>query len=258
MIPMDESYLYRFGGIARLYGKGALLSMSKARVMVVGLGGVGSWAVEALARSGVGQLTLVDFDDICVSNTNRQLHALTQNVGKMKAQVLADRVAGINPQCEVELIEMAFTTGQEDLFFQQDYDVVIDAIDSSKNKVALLLACHQRGVPLIIVGSAGGRQDPTLVRVADLSQTREDPMLALVRKSLRQKAGFPRQGSMGYKCIFSLEKPKYVHGESLEPSTTKPDNFNKPLDCATGFGTCTPVTGTFGFWASHLAVQSII
>lgn len=248
--------LYRFGGIVRLYGQRAFENFQQAHVLVIGLGGVGSWAVEALARSGVGALTLLDYDDICVSNTNRQIHATQENIGKFKTQALRERGLTINPHCLIRTVEESFSEETEELIFSQKYSVVIDCIDSTKYKFILRQACHKRHLPIVVVGAAGGRWDPSLVRIGDLSQSCEDPILALLRKQLRQKARFPRKGSMQTPCVYSVEKAKYpVEGGAI--CKTKPESFKKPLDCTTGLGTATPVTGTFGFMAAHLALQKL-
>lgn len=261
----------RFGGIGRLYGEASLKRLAQAHVVVIGLGGVGSWVVESLVRTGVGRLTLVDFDDICITNTNRQIHALTNSVGKMKTVALKERAESINPNVKIDLIEEAYTRETEDRIFFQSYDVLVDAIDQGHKKLFLAQACLQRKISQVIVGSAGGRQDPTQIKASDLADSYEDPLLAILRKDLRQQAGFPRRGPMGIQTVFSAEKPMYPvtekcvteGGELAVQSvaglvTTKPASFKKPLDCATGFGTVSHVTGTFGFMASHLAVQYLL
>lgn len=249
-------YDYRFGGIHRLYGKSQSLQLKEAHVLVVGLGGVGSWVVEALARTGVGELTLMDFDDICITNTNRQIHAITGNVGHLKTQALRQRVTKINPDCKVNLLEDAYSLDKNDLVFSKKYTVVVDAIDTSLIKFHLVKTCKQHNISVVVVGSAGGRKDPTQIKVADLSKSREDNLLSILRKDLRRKANFARKGSMGVSCVFSMEKPVYPLGEDCI-SNSKPEDFKKPLDCATGFGTATHITGTFGFMASYQAIELI-
>ena len=155
----QEYYDIRFSGIERLYGKDGAKKVRHSHVLVVGLGGVGSWVVEALARTGVEKLTLVDFDDICVSNTNRQIHATENNVGRMKTQALKERVESINKNCQVNLIEEAFNKETETLIFKVNYDVAIDCIDKSIEKEQLIVACRERNIPIVVIGSAGGRKD---------------------------------------------------------------------------------------------------
>jgi len=253
---VNEENLYRFGGIVRLYGQKAFDKFQQAHILVVGLGGVGSWAVEALARSGVGAFTLLDYDDVCLSNTNRQIHATRENIGKFKTQALKERVLAINPHCRIGTIEESFSEETENFIFSQNYSLVIDCIDSTKYKFFLRKACSKRDIPIVVVGAAGGRWDPSLVRVGDLSQSCEDPILALLRKQMRQRAAFPRKGSMRTPCVYSLEKAKYP-AEDGAICETKPESFKKPLDCTMGFGTVTAVTGTFGFMAAHLALQKL-
>lgn len=247
----------RFGGIQRLYGKKAFQVLQKAHICIVGLGGVGSWAVESLARTGLGELTLVDFDDICVSNTNRQIHASKDQIGKMKTQALKERLLQINPQLKVHEIQEAYSLDTDAKIFSSQYDGVIDAMDDLRNKFHLVLSCKQQGIPLVIAGAAGGRRDPSQIQVADLSKTKEDPMLATLRKNLRRKANFPRQGRFDLPSVFSTEKPRFMDSAGCM-STIKPDDFNKPLDCATGFGTVSHVTAVFGFMLSHLLIESLI
>ena len=256
MGSMTQEYLFRFGGIRRLYGDKGLETFYHSHVAVIGLGGVGSWAVEALARSGIGEITLVDFDDVCISNTNRQIHALTANVGKMKSDCLIDRCLQINPELKIHSIDEPYCRRNEKLIFQSSYDCVIDATDDGPAKFDLLLACRDRNIPVIIAGVAGGRQDPGCVQVADLSETQEDQMLSCLRKRLRRRAGFPRKGSFHTPCVFSSEKPLYsLEGGTL--SSEKPDDFRKPLDCTTGFGTSTMVTGSFGFMLASEALKAL-
>ena len=252
----DTDYDYRFSGIRRLYGDKFYPTLKTSHIAVVGLGGVGSWCAEALTRSGIGSLTLVDFDDICVSNTNRQLHALRGNIGKLKTQAMSERLTNINPDLKIQFVEAAYSQKINDSFFSHYYDVIVDAIDDTAAKFDLILACKQQNIPLVVSGAAGGRQDPAQIQWADLSRTKEDKMLSLLRKRLRQKANFPRTGSMGIACVYSQEKPKFYQ-EGVGLMDQKPEGFKKPLDCASGFGTSTMVTGSFGFQLAHLALSKV-
>lgn len=253
---MNQNLIDRFGGISRIFGEKGLQKINSSRVLVVGLGGVGSWSVEALARSGVGTLVLCDFDDICVSNTNRQLHALDGEIGKQKTLALKDRVKKINPEIQVEVFDEPFGLENQHKIFEMKYDCVIDAIDHAHTKLFLAKACQNKQVPEVVVGSAGGRMDPTKIQCTDLSKASEDPLLSILRKDLRRQAGFPRKGKMGIDCVYSLEKPLYPVGCD-EFTREKPESFKKPLDCSTGFGTLTHITGTFGFMAAHACLQSL-
>ena len=254
---MDDYYNYRFSGIGRLYGEKAQQKIKGSHILVVGLGGVGSWVVEALARTGVGQLTLVDFDDICVSNFNRQIHALDSSVGQLKSHVLGERIQQINKECEVHIIGDPYNRENEAKVFCRDYDYAIDAIDISLLKEHFILACRERKIPMTVVGSTGGRKDPSKIRVDDLARTKEDTMLHIIRKNLRQQHSFPR-GKDKFKIptVYSIEKPLYPTsngGTSLE----KPEDFLKPLDCQTGMGAATFLTGAVAFYAASTAIESI-
>ncbi|RME33413.1 MAG: tRNA threonylcarbamoyladenosine dehydratase, partial [Gammaproteobacteria bacterium] len=207
---MQSEQTLRFGGISRLYGEQALACLRQAHVGVIGLGGVGSWAVEALARTGIGNLTLVDMDEICVSNVNRQLHALEGAIGRSKAEVLAERVRAINPSCRTRAINRFFRQESAEAILAAGYDCVIDAIDSVREKCLLIAACREHHIPLIVTGGAGGRRDPGRIEVADLARAHGDRLLRKVRGELRRTYGFPRSGRrFGIECVFSGEQPSW-------------------------------------------------
>lgn len=252
----------RFSGIQRLYGRDALSRLTRAHVCVVGVGGVGSWAVEALARSGVGQLTLVDFDDVCVTNVNRQVPALDGSFGKPKVEELARRILAIHPECQVHSVREFFTASNAARLLQPNYNYVIDAIDDVDNKCLLIASCRQRGIPIVTVGGAGGRRRSTAVKVEDLSRAHQDKLLQQVRKRLRSDHDFPRDPSVlfGVDCVFSPEAVVYPQDDG-SVCTSRPDGARLKLDCQSGFGTASFVTGAFGFAAagwvvSRLAVES--
>ena len=249
--------LFRFGGIKRLYGDEAFIKIQKSHVLVVGLGGVGSWVVESLARSGVGHLSIVDFDDLCVSNTNRQIHALEGNIGKQKTKVLEERLKKINPYIKITVFDEPYSLDTESEIFKDSFDVVVDAIDHGLTKFQLVMACKERNTKVIVAGSAGGRVDPLQIKSSDISVTYQDKLLSILRKDLRRQGGFPRKGSMGIECVFSPERTSYADEEGCV-TIDKPASFKKPLDCSTGLGTATHMTGGFGFVMSHLALQNII
>ena len=182
----------RFGGIARLYGEDALNRFAAAHVCVVGVGGVGSWAVEALARSGIGALTLIDLDNVAESNVNRQLHALTCDFGKAKVTALHERILQINPACRVTEIEDFVTEDNLPVLFRRPFDFVIDAIDQMRVKAAMAAYFVRHGQPFILSGGAGGQKNPALIQTADLSRVTYDPLLANLRYTLRKRYGFPR------------------------------------------------------------------
>ena len=259
---MEPSVAARFAGVDRLYGQGTVARLQGKHVCVVGLGGVGSWAVEALARSGVGRLTLVDADEVCLSNTNRQLHALDGQFGRGKAEVLAERCRAINPAVQVEALAQFLLPSNLTEVLDRGYDLVLDACDSFRSKVELIAWCRRRKLPLVVVGSAGGRTDPTQVRVRDLSRTEHDAMLALVRKKLRAEFGFPRNPDryFGVPAVYSLENVKYPQADGsvcgVRPQLGADAALK--LDCGAGLGAATHVTGTFAFAAAGKALEMLL
>lgn len=248
----------RFGGIGRLYGKAGLGRLRAAHVCVVGVGGVGSWTVEALVRSGVGRLTLIDLDEVCVTNTNRQLPALEGNVGRPKVEVLAERVLAISPDCRVHAVQEFFTGQSEERLLSERYDWVVDAIDHVGHKCLLIAGCVRRGIPVLAVGGAGGKRDGTAVRLADLAETHQDALLKQTRQLLRKEHGFPREPGcrFGVPAVFSTEKPVYPYADGTACQTPEPGAPLK-LDCASGFGAASFVTGAFGLVAAGEVVRSI-
>lgn len=242
----------RFGGVARLYGVPAAAALVRAHVCVVGIGGVGSWVAEALARSGVGRLTLIDMDHIAESNINRQIHALDATLGQAKVEAMRQRIAGINPHARVTIID-DFVTHDNAAELLVGFDVVIDAIDSVRAKVAIVLACRRARMRLVMVGGAGGKSDPSRIKVGDLSRTEQDPLLAKVRKCLRAEHGFARnpKRSFGLPAVYSCEPVSYPQG--LCESGDGPQG----LACA-GYGSSVMVTASIGFFAAARAIEVIL
>lgn len=259
---MTPDQQQRFAGIDRLYGRGAAATLAGKQACVVGLGGVGSWAVEALARSGVGRLVLIDADEVCVSNTNRQLHALAGQYGKGKGEVLAERCRAINPDIDVRVVASFLTPANLESLLDDGHDVVLDACDSFRSKLEMIAWCRRRKLPVIVCGSAGGRLDPTLVRVRDLSRTEQDALLALVRKHLRSGFKFPRNPDryFGVPAVYSLENVKYPQGDGsvcgVRPKLGADAALK--LDCGAGLGAATHVTGTFGFAMAGKAIELLL
>lgn len=254
-----DDYSFRFGGIERLYGRRALTAFRHAHIAIVGLGGVGSWAAEALARSGIGTITLIDMDDICVSNTNRQLHALEGQYGRTKTDAMAERLRAINPQADIRVHFGFLTVKNTDQLITPDLTGVVDAIDSVKAKAALLAHCQRRKIPVVCAGGAGGQMDPSQIQVADLSKTTQDPLLAKVRNMLRREYGFSRNPKrrFGIEAIYSLEQLTYPTADG-EVCHQKPENSGPVrLDCASGFGAASPVTASFGFFAASRLLNRI-
>lgn len=242
----------RFGGVGRLYGESGYQRLTQARVCLVGIGGVGSWCAEALARTGIGQLTLIDLDMVAESNTNRQIHALGDIYGKAKVDAMAERIAQINPDCTVRCIEDFVTPDNLETTLGDNFDVVIDAIDQARVKAAMIAYCKRRRLPIIVAGAAGGQTDPTQVRLADLSQTVQDPLLAKVRASLRRDHGFPRQGRFGVTAVYSTEPLRYPTKDNSCTVDAAPSGLN----CA-GFGSSVCVTSVFGMAAASEAIRRI-
>lgn len=253
-----DSFSQRFGGMERLYGQDSARALASAHVAIAGLGGVGSWAGEALARSGIGALTLIDMDDICVTNTNRQVHALTETIGRPKVEVLAERLRAINPECRVTAIPRFVTARTMTDVLPSNCEAVVDAIDSVNHKAALLAHCRRRKQWVICAGGAGGQMDPTRIHVADLSRTTQDPLLAKVRNLLRREHGFSRNPKRRFAipAIYSDEQLTYP---TPEGGTTheKPGDGPTRLDCSTGFGAASFVTGTFGFVAASRVLEHL-
>lgn len=256
MTPDDP----RFGGIARLYGHDGLSRLRAAHVAVVGIGGVGSWAAEALARSGVGEISLFDLDDVCVSNTNRQAHALEGNVGRAKVEVMAERVRAINPACVVHAVADFVTTDTVANAITDQLDCVIDCIDSVVAKAALIAWCKRRKIQIITTGAAGGQADPTQVQVGDLNRTFNDPLASRVRSLLRRDYGFSRNTSRHYSvpCVFSTEQLRYPTPDGGVCLSKHFVGDGVRLDCAGGFGAVMMVTATFGLVAASKAVDKLV
>jgi tRNA A37 threonylcarbamoyladenosine dehydratase len=247
----------RFGGIGRLLGSSGLDRLRNGHVCIVGVGGVGSWAVEGLARSGIGRLTLVDLDDVCISNVNRQLHALDGELGKPKVEVLANRVRAINPDCVVHPRHCFFLPSNSRDLLEGGYSAVLDAIDSPKLKCLLISMCRERGIPVVTVGAAGGRRDPTKIEVTDLAFSTHDRLLQDVRRILRKDYGFPRgDRAFDVECVLSREPVVYPAKEGCV-SQERSLATDLRLDCNSGFGTASFVTGVFGLVAASRAVALI-
>lgn len=253
MTERIDNYEQRFGGIGRLYTPDGLARLRQAHICVIGIGGVGSWVVEALARSGIGKITMIDMDDICVTNINRQIHAMTGHIGQLKTEVMRDRVALINPECDVQIIDDFLT--QENLaeYLNSGYDYVIDAIDNVKIKAALIAYCKRHKIPVITIGGAGGQTDPTQIQIADLTKTIQDPLMSKVRSTLRKDYHFSQnpKRKFGVDCVFSTQPlifPKMSDGCAVSAT----------MNCANGFGAATMVTATFGFFAVSRVIEKLL
>jgi tRNA A37 threonylcarbamoyladenosine dehydratase len=261
----------RFGSLARVYGSEQLQKLHDAHICVVGIGGVGSWVVEALARSGIGRMTLIDGDEISRSNMNRQCHTLESTIGKMKTQVMKQRVLDINPHCVCQTYEQYLNgdnifallkpdnTSEGSANFSPAYDCVIDAIDRIKYKALMIYFCKRNKLPVVTTGGAGGLLDPTKIEVKDLSRTWNDPLAASVRLALRQLHNFARnpKRSFGVPCVYSTEQQRYPDSDG-NVGYQKPGVAGLSLDCSFGYGSVVSVTATFGFVAAAKAIELVL
>ena len=238
----------RFGALRRLYGDEGYARMRAARVAVVGLGGVGSWAAEALARSGVAALTLIDLDHIAESNINRQVQALGTTIGQAKVLALATRVADIHPACEVRAIEDFAGSDNWPALLPQAVDAVIDACDQVRAKQALAAWALRQRVAFVCVGAAGGKQLAHRIEVDDLANATHDPLLAALRQRLRQQEGAARKGAIGLRCVFSRESVRLPEGQC---------DVDGNLNCH-GYGSSVTVTASFGFAAAGDVIQQLL
>lgn len=252
----SQDYTDRFGGMGRLLGSNGLVALHASHVCVIGVGGVGSWTVEALVRSGVGAVTLIDMDDVCVTNVNRQLPALDGSIGRPKVEVLAERMRQIHPGCAIRFVTEFLTAANASRLLAPDFDFVIDAVDRISTKVLIITQCRQRGLPVLTVGGAGGRRDATAVRTADLGLSQGDKLLRGVRKELRRNHGFPSgEGHVyGIPSIYSAEPQIFPWADGTCRSEPEAGSSLK-LDCASGFGAASFVTGTFGFAAAGEVIR---
>ncbi|MGD2112613.1 MAG: tRNA cyclic N6-threonylcarbamoyladenosine(37) synthase TcdA [Gammaproteobacteria bacterium] len=249
----------RFGGIRRLYGAQALEMFRHAHVCVAGVGGVGSWAAEALARSAIGRLTLIDPDHVAESNINRQLPALDGTLGRAKVQVMAERLRQINPHCTVYGIEEYLTVDNVASLVASGLDFVIDCVDGFRIKAHLITHCRRSRIRMITVGGAGGQTDPTRIRVVDLSRTEHDALFAKTRRLLRTEYGFPKNLKRRFDvpCVYSEENPVFpAAGGGISPARPERQGTGG-LTCAGGLGSAMPVTASFGLAAAAHVLKKL-
>lgn len=245
-----------FSALQRVYGDQAAAILPGLKICIVGIGGVGSWAAEVLARSAVGNLVLIDPDDIVVSNTNRQVHALSSSFGQSKVVAMQQRIKQINPACRCDVVDDLLVENNMQRLITDDLDYVIDAIDSIRFKAALINHCRRRKIRIVTTGGAGGRIDPSAVSTADLSKTWNDALAAKVRARLRANYGYTRNPKrrFGVECVFSCEQPVYPDSQG-DISQSKPGVPGATLDCESGYGSFAPVTATFGMIAAARALN---
>jgi len=253
----QNDYYSRFGGIGRLIGIKGLEKIKRSRVLIIGIGGVGSWVAESLSRTGIGFMTLVDLDDVCVTNINRQVHAINSTVGQFKVDVMKSRIKDINPFCEIDTKQCFFNPKNLIEIFDKNYDFVIDACDDFTNKCFLIDHCRKNNIPLVVMGGAGGKIDPEQIRVTDMSTSSNDRLLARLRKKLRQDFSFPsdNEGAFGVWAVWSHERAVYPTADGC--LTFKPPGMAKNMDCEEGFGSASFVTGAFAFAATSLVIKEL-
>ena len=264
---IEDNYMLhrRFDRMGRLVGDDQMKQLFKSHAMVIGLGGVGSWAAESLARSGVGRITLIDFDEICITNANRQLHALQGLVGQKKANVMAERLKKINPQAKIESVPLFYNKESSEQILNLQPDYILDAIDNLTAKTHLLNECRRRRIKVITSGGASGKMDPTRIKIIDLAQTNIDPLSHTVRKILRQEYAFPKEKFFDIPCVFSDEVPiqpielKYDMGQGFK--CVCPQGEIDPHGCmhrSVIYGTASFVTGAFGLAMASWVVRNIV
>lgn len=248
-----------FSAVGRAYGQRGLQQLRQAHVCVVGVGGVGSWVVEAFARSGVGAITMIDHDDISVSNINRQVHANVKTVDLAKVDVMAQRVAAINAECQCYPIDDMLVTKNLEKYIDKKFDYVVDAIDTITFKASLIDYCKKNKIPVITVGGAGGRTDPSKIGIIDLNKTWNDTLASSVRKRLRREYGWSRNPGRRYgvECVFSSQQPMYPQGDGTV-AQKKPALAGVKLDCDTGYGSLVTVTAVFGFTAASRVLNKLV
>lgn len=257
---LSDAWMQRFAGIGRLYGQQALSLFARSHICVIGIGGVGVWAAEALARTGIGSITLIDMDDICITNTNRQLHALKTTVGQPKVDVMKARILEINPECTVNVVDDFITADNVAELLSIGFDYVIDAIDSVRPKAALLAYCRRYKIPIVTTGGAGGQIDPTQIQVVDLAKTVQDPLAAKLRERLKSDFNVVKnsKGKLGIDCVFSTEQLVYPQSDGSVCAAKSTADGSKRMDCASGFGAATMVTASFGFIAVSHALKKMV
>lgn len=251
---------HSFSGIQRLFGLHGFEKISCAHVAVVGIGGVGSWAAECLARTGIGQITLIDLDDISVSNINRQLHAMHSTVEASKVETMKHRILDINPDCKVEAIEDFVTSETITEYIGTHIDVVIDAVDSISAKTEMIAFCKRNKIKIITLGGAGGQIDPLQITVADLAKTKQDPLAAKLRSELRRKYNFSKnpKRNFGVECVYSTEQLRYPRDDGTVSFEKQSQQGTGKMDCSTGFGSFVGVTSNFGMIAASRAISFIV
>ncbi len=256
----DDINPLAFGGIARLYGTDAMDVLADMHVTIIGVGGVGSWAAEALVRSAVGNLCLIDLDDICITNSNRQIHTTINTVGQLKADTMKDRLININPSCKIDTRLNFINKYNLDDLIPKNTDYIIDAIDNAKVKASLVAYCKRIKINIITTGGAGGQLDPLKIIVSDLNKSWQDPLSAKVRNELRRNYGFSRNPKRvyGIECVYSTEQVRYPTDSGQVSFAKQTNSESNKLDCSQGLGASVMVTSTFGMVAASRVVNRLL
>ena len=250
----------QFGGTQRLYSQQGIEKLSRATVTIIGIGGVGSWIAEALARTAVGKLILIDLDDICITNTNRQIHAVHSNIGKLKVEAMAERIKSINKSCQVNSVADFINNDNITEYLDAQTDFVVDAIDNARVKAAIIYHCKRNKIKVMTIGGAGAQQDPLKITVGDLSRTWQDPLSAKVRNELRRNYRFSKNPKrrFGVECVYSTEQLVYPNPDGSVSYEKQSRESSARLDCAQGLGAAVVVTATFGMTAAARVINWIV
>ncbi|HIP75572.1 MAG TPA: tRNA cyclic N6-threonylcarbamoyladenosine(37) synthase TcdA [Psychromonas hadalis] len=246
---MTQQYERRFSGIKRLYGSHALNKFNNSHFCVIGIGGVGSWVAESLTRTGIGKLTLIDMDDICTTNTNRQVHTNSKTIGMQKVNAMAERCRLINPEIEIVVIDDFINKQKCFDYLSDDMDYIFDAIDTIHDKVALIAHCKRNKYPLLTSGGAGGQIDPTQIQVTDLARTIHDPLASRARQELRRHYNFTKNPKRKFRidCVFSTEQVRYPEIDGKAQKDTKKVVIDSEIENPKAFGASSIVTASFAF-----------
>jgi tRNA A37 threonylcarbamoyladenosine dehydratase len=249
----------RHAGVLRVWGNTAKDVLQQAHIAIIGIGGVGSWTAEALARCGIGRITLVDGDAVCVTNVNRQIHATSLTVGYDKTRVMKERLSTINPDCRIDEETFYFSQRKTEWLKELAPNVIVDAIDALSAKCLLLDFCVRNQIPVVTSGGGGGRSDPSQIRTGDLGEAVRDPLLRYVRKKLRRDYNFSRDIRKPFQipCVYSLESPVYPWADGRVCDTPEPGS-STTMDCGNGLGATAMVTGSMGLTLAHLATQELL
>ncbi len=255
----SQSYQQRFGGIIRLYGTQATSQLLKSHVLIIGIGGVGSWIAESLARSGVGSITLMDLDDICVTNTNRQVHTNRSTIGQSKTKIMSERLTAINPEINVNTIDDFLDKDNIETYIHDSFSLVFDAIDNAIDKAEIIAYCASKKIPVITIGSSGGKKDPSKITCGDLTKTPGDPMFVKIRNNLRRRHGFSRDTEIpfGIDAIYSTETMTYPDNKGETCRSKQFLEGGEKLDCGSGYGASTMMTASFGLLAAAKAIEKL-